>query len=65
MHPKVLTKEEIYQKLAFFYKYTPEQIASMNPFQQLALLNVKEEEATLAHFETMEEYLHWKAELNV
>ena len=59
--PKVLSKEDLYSALAEFHHYTPDEIAEMNIFQQLAVLKVssspQQEEIS---FERVEDYLRWK-----
>ena len=59
--PKVLTKDDLYSALAEFHHYTPDEIAEMNIFQQLAVLKISssKEQDTIS-FERVEDYLHWK-----
>jgi hypothetical protein len=59
-----LTKDEFYSLLIKHHKYTPEQISNMTPRQQLVAKNAIKTEQELENeliFETMEEYLAWKA----
>ena len=55
------SKEDVYRELAFRYKLTYHQIASMNPFQQISMLKTGIKEETTKQFNSFEEYLAWKA----
>ena len=51
---------EIYRSLALLYKYTPEEIANMTPFQQSELLNLDDETSrNIIKFNTAVEYFNW------
>jgi hypothetical protein len=54
----------VYRLLARIYKYTPEQIADMTPYQQMSLLEDDEEQPDSGplSFDTPEDFLAWKVE---
>jgi len=51
-----LTHEEVYQRLAREYNYTPSEIADMTPYQQFIMLNGEPKSSTVM-FDSLQAYL--------
>lgn len=55
-----VTKETLYANLALIFKFTPNQIADMNVFQQLAISDLDDSAADTIQFERIEDFLRWR-----
>jgi len=51
-----VSKEDIYLTLTEMYGWTPDQIANMNPYQQLIYLKGRPK---ITEFKTLEDYQNW------
>lgn len=54
----------IYRTLAKLYKYTPQEIAAMTPYQQIMMLGGDDDDPddNIMHFDDWEDYQTWLRE---